>query len=79
MFVNRLCILDTFAGLPLLYFMDIGANVIPVLEAGTFKLKARYNAIGVYSNGLHAVQPGTFVLPGSVKPAAECCVKGKVV
>ena len=63
--INLFCILDTFAGLALVDYWDIGNHVITVLEAGTFKLKAESNAIYMHFNNINTVQPGTFVLPGT--------------
>ena len=53
--VNKFCILDTFAGLPLVNDWTGFSNSITVLEAGTFKLKAGDNYIDMNSNGLHTV------------------------
>ena len=63
--LNRFCILDTFAGLPLVNYLDIGVHVITALLADTFTLKAGSNAIYLQVNNISTVQPGTFVLPGT--------------
>ena len=63
--LNRFCILDTFAGLPLVNYWDVGGHDITVLLADTFKLKAGSNTIYVYNSNIDTVQPGTFVLPGT--------------
>ena len=63
--LNRFCILDSFAGLPLVNYWNVAANVITILEADTFKLKAGSNTIYMNSNNINTVQPGTFVLPGT--------------
>ena len=63
--INRFCIVDAFAGLPLVNYWHVGVNDITVLEADTFKLKAGSNAIFIYFNNINTVQPRTFVLPGT--------------
>ena len=63
--LNRYCILDTFAGLPLVNYWNVDGHDITTLEADTFKLKAGSNDIHMYYNNIDTVQPGTFVLPGT--------------
>ena len=63
--LNRFCILDTFAGLPLVNYWYVAGHDITALEADTFKLKAGRNTIYMHVNNINTVQPGTFVLPGT--------------
>ena len=63
--LNRFCILDTFADLPLVNYWYVADHDITVLEADTFKLKTESNSIDMFSNNINTVQPGTFVLPGT--------------